>query len=392
MDTATQNTRIKKEIAILGSTGSIGTQALDVIENNPDIFHVKVLTAFNNADLLIRQANRHVPDIVVIGNPDKYKFVKESLSHLPVRVMAGIDEITTAAAYDETDIVLTAMVGFAGLLPTIRAVSAGKTIALANKETMVVAGQLIKSLALQHNVNIIPVDSEHSAIYQCIIGEELNPPEKIILTASGGPFRNKSILFLKNATKEDALKHPTWCMGDKITIDSASLMNKGLEAIEAKWLFGVKPEQIEVVIHPQSIIHSMVQFYDGSIKAQMGLPDMRLPIQYAFSFPERIKSSFPRLNFSECSNLTFRQPNTKKFRNLALSFEVMKKGGNWPCIMNAANESVVSAFLENKLGFLKMPEIIEQVLEKSVYIPEPSLEDYQSSDEEARRYANELIK
>jgi len=381
----------KKGIAILGSTGSIGTQALEVIENNSDIFHCKVLTAFNNAERLIIQALRYIPDIVVIGNPDKYKLVKESLSRLPVKVLAGIDEIASAAAYEKTDIVLTAMVGFAGLLPTIKAIEAGKSIALANKETMVVAGRFINNLAEKNKVNIIPVDSEHSAIYQCLKGEELNPPEKIILTASGGPFRDKSLDFLKNVTKEDALKHPNWHMGEKITIDSASLMNKGLEAIEAKWLFNLEPEQIDVIIHPQSIIHSMVQFYDGSIKAQLGLPHMSLPIQYALSFPVRIKSSFPRLNFAEYSNLTFIKPDLKKFRNLAISFEVMKKGGNWPCIMNAANESVVNAFLKNRLPFLKMPEIIEQVLEKSVFITDPSLEDLFASDEEARKYANELI-
>ncbi len=378
-------------IAILGSTGSIGTQALEVVENNPDIFRVTVLTAFNNANLLIKQSLKHVPDIVVIGNPEKYPFVKESLKHLPVKVLAGMSDIAAAAEYGKTGIVLTAMVGFAGLYPTIKAVSSGKTIALANKETMVVAGLLIKTLAQKHKARIIPVDSEHSAIYQCLTGEENNPPEKIILTASGGPFRNKSLKFLKSVTKDDALKHPNWCMGNKITIDSASLMNKGLETIEAKWLFDVTPEQIEVVIHPQSIIHSMVQFYDGSVKAQMGLPDMRLPIQYAFSFPERIKTRFPRLTLPDYSNLTFSKPDTKKFRNLAISFEVMKKGGNWPCIMNAANESVVSAFLADRVGFLQMPDIIEQVLEKSVYIPEPSLEDLYASDEEARKYANELI-
>lgn len=382
---------IRKEIAILGSTGSIGTQALEVIEKNSDIFHCKVLTAYNNSDLLIHQALRYIPDIVVIGNPEKYKTVKDALSGLPIKVMAGIDEIASAASYNKTDIVLTAMTGFAGLIPTIEAIKAGKTIALANKETLVVAGSLINTLASINKVNIIPVDSEHSAIFQCLLGEEQNPPEKIILTASGGPFRDKPVKYLENVTKEEALKHPNWYMGDKITIDSASLMNKGLEAIEAKWLFNLEPGQIEVIIHPQSIIHSMVQFFDGSIKAQMGLPDMRMPIQYALSYPQRIMSSFPRLNLSEYSNLTFMEPDTKKFRNLAISFEVMKKGGNWPCIMNAANESVVNAFLNNRLPFLKMPEIIEKVLEKSVYIPEPSLEDFFISDKEARKYANELI-
>jgi len=381
-----------KEIAILGSTGSIGTQALEVIENNPGNFHASVLTAFNNAELLVRQSIRHIPDIVVIGNTGKYTFVKQSLSHLPVKVLAGINEIAAVAEYEKTNLVLTAMVGFAGLPPTLKAVNAGKTIALANKETMVVAGQIIKSLAQQLKVNIIPVDSEHSAIYQCLAGEELNPPEKIILTASGGPFRDKTMEFLKTVTKDDALKHPNWCMGNKITIDSASLMNKGLEAIEAKWLFNLNPEQIEIVIHPQSVVHSMVQFFDGSVKAQMGLPDMRVPIQYAFSYPERIKSSFPRLNLTDYPNLTFSEPDTKKFRNLAISFEVMKKGGNWPCIMNAANECVVNAFLNNRIRFLEMPDIIEHVIRKMVYIPEPSLEDLYASDEEARKYVNELIK
>jgi len=380
-----------KTIAILGSTGSIGTQALDVIENHPDLFRVNVLTAYNNAELLIRQSLKHKPDIVVIGNHDKYPFVKNSLQHLPVKVMAGMDEIASAASCEKTDIVLTAMVGFAGLYPTLKAVMSGKTIALANKETMVVAGQLVKSLALQYNAKIIPVDSEHSAIFQCLAGEDMNPPEKIILTASGGPFRNVPLKYLKNVTREDALKHPNWCMGNKITIDSASLINKGLEAIEAKWLFNVKPEQIEVVIHPQSIIHSMVQFPDGSVKAQLSLPDMRLPIQYAFSFPERIKSPYPVLTLPDYANLTFRKPNTKKFRNLAISFEVMKKGGNWPCIMNAANERAVNAFLKGKIGFLEMPGIIEQVLEKSVFIPEPSLDDYFASDKEARIFADKLI-
>ena len=383
---------MKKRIAILGSTGSIGTQALDVIENNPELFEVKVLTAFNNAELLVRQALRYVPDIVVIGNKEKYDFVRESLSNLPVNVYTGIGEIAAAASYEDVDIVLTAMVGYAGLLPTIQAIKAGKTIALANKETMVVAGELITSLARQYQSVIIPVDSEHSAIFQCLVGEEINPPEKIILTASGGPFRTKSLEFLKTATRADALNHPNWCMGDKITIDSASLMNKGLEAIEARWLFHVEPDQIQVVIHPQSIIHSMVQFADGSVKAQLSLPDMRMPIQYAFTWPNRIKSVFPRLDFVECTNLTFDKPDPEKFRNLAISFEVMKKGGNMPCIMNAANEIAVDAFLKEKLGFLDMPGIIEQVLGKMVYIPKPTYEDYKSSDEEARILANELIK
>lgn len=383
---------MKKRISLLGSTGSIGTQALKVIESNPELLEVKVLTAYNNAELLVRQAMQHVPDIVVIGNPEQYNFVKESLSRLPVKVLAGMDEIAAVASYDEIDMVLTAMVGYAGLLPTLNAIKAGKSIALANKETMVVAGELVQNLARIHNSQIIPVDSEHSAIYQCLIGEIMNPPEKIILTASGGPFRNKSLEFLKFATKADALKHPNWCMGDKITIDSATLMNKGLEAIEAKWLFNVESEQIEIVIHPQSIIHSLVQFEDGSIKAQLSFPDMRMPIQYALTYPDRIKSEFPRLNFVECSNLTFESPDPKKFRNLAIAFEVMKKGGNFPCIMNAANEIAVNAFLNNKLGFLEMPLIIEKVLEKAVFISKPTYDNYQSSDREARALANDLIK
>lgn len=382
---------MKKRIAILGSTGSIGTQALEVIENNPEAFEAKILTAQNNADLLIRQAIQHVPDIVVIGNPEKYSFVKEKLAGLPISVSAGLDEIINLSAYEEVDIVLTALVGYAGLLPTLNAIKAGKDIALANKETMVVAGELIMAMAKKNKSNIIPVDSEHSAIFQCLSGEDLNPPEKIILTASGGPFRKTSMEALKNVTRDDALEHPNWCMGNKVTIDSASLMNKGLEAIEAKWLFNLLPEQIEVLIHPQSIIHSMVQFYDGSVKAQLGMPDMRVPIQYALTWPQRIKSAFPRINFNECANLSFEQPDLKKFRNLAISFEVMKLGGNMPCIMNAANEIAVDAFLNYKLGFLDMPVIIEQVLDKSVFIPKPSFDDYKESDKEARRIANELI-
>ncbi len=383
---------MKKRIAILGSTGSIGTQALEVVADHPEFFEIKMLTANNNAELLIKQAIRYAPEIVIIANKDKYHFVKENLSGFPVSVYAGPDEIVNMTAYEEVDIILTAMVGYAGLLPTLNAIKAGKDIALANKETMVVAGELVKSLANQRGINIIPVDSEHSAIFQCLMGEDQNLPEKIILTASGGPFRNASMEFLKNVTRDDALKHPNWCMGDKITIDSASLMNKGLEVIEARWLFNLKPEQIEVIIHPQSIIHSMVQFPDGSVKAQLGLPDMRGPILYAFTWPLRIKSAFPRLNFNECANLSFEEPDLKKFRNLAISFEVMKIGGNMPCVMNAANEKAVEAFLNNRLGFMEIPAIIEQVLEKSGYIKEPSLEDYEKSDMEARRITNELIK
>lgn len=381
-----------KKIAILGSTGSIGTQALSVIEKNPDHFSVELLSANNNAELLIKQAIRFVPNIVIIGNKDKYSFVKESLSNFPIKVFSGLDSVNDAMELESIDIVLTAMVGYAGLLPTIKAIEAGKNIALANKETLVVAGQLINKIAIENRVNIIPVDSEHSAIFQCLTGENPDWIEKIILTASGGPFREKSLDFLKTASREEALQHPNWCMGDKITIDSASLMNKGLEAIEAHWLFGLKPEEIEILIHPQSIIHSMVQFKDGSVKAQLGEPDMRMPIHFALSYPERIFSDLPRMDLAKISNLTFESPDTKKFRNLAISFEVMKKGGNWPCIMNAANEIAVEAFLKGKTGFLEMSDIIENVLEKSSFIASPVYEDYCSSDAEARSIAKSLIK
>ena len=382
---------MKKRIALLGSTGSIGCQAIEVIEANPGLFEIEVLTAYNNAELLVKQAIKHVPNVVVIGNEEKFIFVKEALSMFPVKVYAGLEAITQVMEMDTIDIVLTAMVGFSGLLPTIRAVEKGKNIALANKETMVVAGELIRKSAFENNVTIIPVDSEHSAIYQCLAGEDNNKIEKIILTASGGPFRDKSIEFIKNAGIEQALNHPNWCMGQKITIDSASMMNKGLEVIEARWLFDVPPEKIEVVIHPQSIIHSMVQFEDGSVKAQMGIPDMRLPIQYALSFPQRIRSDFPRLNILNYPNLTFEPPDTKKFRNLAISYEVLRKGGNWPCIMNAANEIAVNAFLCGRLGFFEMSDIIEDVLMKSAYVGSPSLDDYKHSDREARILANQLI-
>lgn len=382
---------MKKGIAILGSTGSIGTQTLEVIGKNPDQFEVEILTAYDNAELLVKQAIQYVPNIVVIGNKNKYEYVKDSLRHFPVKVFAGIDSISDVVSLDSIDLVVTAMVGYAGLLPTIRALEAGKNIALANKETLVVAGRIIRNLALHNNAWIIPVDSEHSAIYQCLLGEDLKSVEKIILTASGGPFRKKSLEEMRNATVNDALNHPNWCMGNKITIDSASLMNKGLEAIEAHWLFDLKPEEIEVVIHPQSVIHSMVQFIDGSIKAQMGEPDMRVPIQYALAFPSRIKSDFPRLDFNKYVNLTFESPDLKKFRNLAISFEVMKKGGNWPCIMNAANEIAVDAFLKEKIGFLEMSGVIERVLEKSSYIKDPKYEDLCESDTEARIIAEKII-
>jgi 1-deoxy-D-xylulose-5-phosphate reductoisomerase len=382
----------KRGIAILGSTGSIGTQAIEVIENNHDLLTVELLTANNNAELLVKQAIRLVPNMVIIGNRDKYNFVKSQLANFPVKVFSGLESIADAVQMESIDMVLTALVGYAGLLPTLKALEAGKAIALANKETMVIAGEMVQKLSLKNNAPVIPVDSEHSAIFQCLTGEEHSFVEKVILTASGGPFRNEKLENLKYVTKKEALLHPNWCMGDKITIDSASMMNKGLEAIEAKWLFKLKPSQIEVIVHPQSIIHSMVQFIDGSVKAQMGIPDMRVPIQFALTFPKRIRSEFPRINFNDCANLSFEAPDTKKFRNLAISFEAMEKGGNWPCLMNAANEIVVDAFLNSKIGFLEMSDIIEQVLQKSVFIKNPEYSDYCQSDEEARRIAKQLIK
>jgi 1-deoxy-D-xylulose-5-phosphate reductoisomerase len=382
---------MKKRIAILGSTGSIGTQAIEVIEANPEIFEAEVITAYNNAELLVKQAIRLVPNVVVIGNEEKYSFVKENLSNFPIKIYAGLDAISQAVTMESIDIVLTAMVGYSGLSPTLAAINAGKNIALANKETMVVAGELIRKLAFEKKVNIIPVDSEHSAIFQCLAGEDNNAVEKLILTASGGPFRDKPLEFVKTVKKEEALCHPNWCMGAKITIDSASMMNKGLEVIEARWLFDVPAENIEVLVHPQSIIHSMVQFTDGSVKAQLGMPDMRLPIQYALTFPDRIKSDFPRLNFLEHRNLSFESPDTKKFRNLAIAYESLKKGGNWPCIMNAANEISVNAFLCDRIGFTEMSDVIEKVLESSSFIPSPDIEDLRISDREARVLANQLI-
>ena len=381
----------KKHIAILGSTGSIGTQALEVIEKNPDLFELEVLTAGNNAELLIKQAIQYVPNHVVIANEEKYDVVSQALSDHPIKVYAGNDAVEQITEMDSIQIVLTAMVGFAGLKPTLRAIRAGKDIALANKETLVVAGELIINLAEECRANIYPVDSEHSAIFQCIVGEELNPVEKVILTASGGPFRGKDKAFLRKVTCEEALKHPNWCMGTKVTIDSASLMNKGLEVVEAHWLFSLKPDQIEVVVHPQSIIHSMVQFEDGSIKAQMGIPDMKLPIQYAFGFPKRIKSDFPRFNFSDYPNLTFEAPDLKNFRNLALAFEALRKKGNMPCILNAANEVSVEAFLTGRIGFLDMPEIIEKTMDSANYIRHPEFDDYIKSDQEAREIALRFI-
>ena len=382
----------KRKIAILGSTGSIGTQALDVIDANTDLFDVEVLTAQNNAELLIEQAAKFKPNVVVIGNEKLYDKVSSALDPLDIKVYAGDNALGYVVESDSVDLVLTALVGYAGLLPTIRAIKAKKHIALANKETLVVAGELITQLALEHRIDILPVDSEHSAIFQCLVGEQINPIEKIILTASGGPFRGKDRKFLGSVTKEQALKHPNWEMGAKITIDSASLMNKGLEVIEAKWLFDLKTEQIDVIVHPQSIIHSMVQFEDGSIKAQMGLPDMKLPIQYALGFPQRIKSDFPRFNFVEYPSLTFEKPDLETFKNLGFAFEALNKGGNMACIINAANEIVVDAFLKDKVGFLQMSDIIEKCMNSVSFVQKPSLDDYINTDKETRISAQELIK
>jgi len=370
---------MKKRIAILGSTGSIGTQTLEVISQNPDYFEVEVLTANNNIELLIAQARQFQPNVVVITNSCHYDQLKDALKDEPIKIYAGREALHQVVEMDTIDVVVTAMVGYSGLIPTCNAIKAGKHIALANKETMVVAGEIINRLAIEHKVNIYPVDSEHSAIFQCLVGEFNNEIEKIYLTASGGPFRGFSSEQLAAVTKADALKHPNWDMGAKITIDSASMMNKGFEVIEAKWLFGLKPEQIDVVVHPQSIVHSIVQFRDGSMKAQMGLPDMKLPIQYALSFPERLVSDFKRFSFLDYPKLTFEQPNTKKFRNLALAFEALNQGGNMPCILNAANEVVVQAFLTDKISFLQMPEIIEEIMSKASFVKTPNLEDYIST-------------
>jgi 1-deoxy-D-xylulose-5-phosphate reductoisomerase len=383
--------RKKKGIAILGSTGSIGTQSLEVIEANLDKFEVIALTAENNVDLLIRQAKKFKPDSVVIGNEKYYTFLKDALADDFIKVYAGKDALNQIVEHSAIDVVLTAMVGYAGLLPTVNALKSGKRIALANKETLVVAGELISRLSKEYKAEIIPVDSEHSAIFQCLAGELHNEIEKIYLTASGGPFRTFTIEEMQHIELHQALNHPTWNMGAKITIDSASMMNKGLEAIEAKWLFDLKPEQIDVIIHPQSIIHSIVQFEDGSMKAQMGLPDMKLPIQYALSFPKRVKSKFPRFSFLDYPNLSFEQADSKKFRNLAISFEVMKLGGNAACIMNAANEIAVDAFLNQKVRFIQIPEIIEKTLEKVEYSAHPDLDDYVFFDKKAREVAKTFI-
>ena len=381
-----------KRIAILGSTGSIGKQTLEVIEQHPDSFEVEVLAARNSVDELVKQARKFQPNAVVIGNEQKYQEVKDALASEPVKVYAGSDAIDQIVQSDTVDIVLTAMVGFAGLTPTVNAIKAGKTIALANKETLVVAGEIITRLAHEHKVSILPVDSEHSAIFQCLAGEFQNPIEKIYLTASGGPFRGKSLEFMKNVTREQALNHPNWSMGDKITIDSASLMNKGLEAIEAKWLFGLKPEQIDIIVHPQSIIHSIVQFEDGSMKAQMGLPDMRLPIQYALTFPGRMKSNFERFNFLDYPQLTFEQVDKKVFKNLSLAYQAMNEGGSMPCVLNAANEVAVDMFLQNSIGFLEMPDVIEETMNSVDFISHPTLDDYMLLDRSAREKASEIIR
>jgi len=381
---------LKKRIALLGSTGSIGTQALEVIQNNTDLFTAEVITAQNNADLLIKQALEFKPDTVVIGDESKYQLVKNALKAENCKVYAGTDALCQVVELDNVDMVLTAIVGFAGLKPTLKSIESNKPIALANKETLVIAGELVTKLAKEKGVNIYPVDSEHSAIFQCLAGEFHNPIEKIYLTASGGPFRGKNITELQNVTSHEALKHPNWTMGAKITIDSATLMNKGLEVIEAQWLFNLKPEQIDVIVHPQSIIHSLVQFQDGSMKAQMGLPDMKLPIQYALGYPARIKSDFPRFNFINYPQLTFEKPDLNVFKNLSLAYEAMKKGGNMPCIMNAANEIAVSLFLNKQIRFLAISELIEKCMGKITYIPHPTIDDYYLTDKETRAFAESI--
>ena len=381
----------KRQLAILGSTGSIGTQALEVVSEHSDLFEVYALTANNQVDLLINQARKYMPEVVVIANERKYPELKEALEDLPIKVWAGADAIAQMVQSEPIDMVLTAMVGYSGLRPTISAIKAGKAIALANKETLVVAGELIMKLAAEHKVPILPVDSEHSAIFQCLTGAYDNPIEKILLTASGGPFRRKTLEELATVTKAQALRHPNWTMGAKITIDSATMMNKGFEMIEAKWLFDVTPDQVQVVVHPQSVIHSMVQFEDGAVIAQLGIPDMKLPIAYAFSFPTRMRSMAPRLDFNQYSTLTFEEPDMERFRNLAFAFEAARQGGNMPCILNAANEVVVAAFLQDRIGFLQMSDVIEQTMQKASFIVNPSYEDYVATDAEARRLAAELF-
>ena len=374
----------------MGSTGSIGTQALEVISEHSDQFEVYALTCNNQVDLLIEQARRFMPEVVVIANERKYPELKEALEDLPIKVWAGSEAIAQMVRMEPIDMVLTAMVGYAGLRPTIAAIEAGKAIALANKETLVVAGELIMGLAERHKVPILPVDSEHSAIFQCLQGA-VNPIEKILLTASGGPFRTKTMEELATVTKAQALKHPNWKMGAKITIDSASMMNKGFEMIEAKWLFDVTPSQVQVLVHPQSVIHSAVQFEDGAVIAQLGIPDMKLPIAYAFSYPQRLKSQAPRLDFNQYATLTFEEPDMERFRNLAFAFEAARQGGNMPCILNAANEVVVAAFLRDEIGFLRMSEVIERVMARASFLSKPTYDDYVATDSEARSIAAELL-
>lgn len=383
---------MKKRIAILGSTGSIGTQSLEVIKKHSDIFELEVITAQNNSKLLIKQAIEHQPNVVVISNESLYGEVRDALEQYDIKVYAGEEALAQVVEMETIDQVIMALVGYAGLKPTINAIKSGKNIALANKETLVVGGEIIQKLLSEHKTRIIPVDSEHSAIFQCLVGEFDNPIEKIYLTASGGPFRGWDYKALKKVTTAQALKHPNWEMGCKITIDSASMMNKGLEVIEAKWLFDLDVNQIDVIVHPQSIVHSMVQFVDGSMKAQMGLPDMKLPIQYALTYPERIQSDFPRFNFINYPELTFEAPDLKNFRNLALAFEAIKLGGNVPCVLNAANEVLVSSFLKERVGFLEMPEIIEKCMNKISFIKHPTYENLVDTDKESRKLALELIK
>lgn len=382
---------VKKRIAIFGSTGSIGTQTLEVIASNPDKFSVEVLTAHTNDELLVQQALQFEPNMVVIVDEKKYQKVKDALSKTHVKVFTGEEALDEVAAMDCYDVMLAAIVGFAGLKPTLKAIENGKTIALANKETLVVAGDIVMRKAAENKAPVIPVDSEHSAIFQCLVGESRNPIEKVVLTASGGPFLGKKPNFLVNVKRDHALQHPNWSMGAKITIDSATLMNKGLEMVEAKWLFNLRPEQVQVVIHPQSIIHSMVQFEDGSIKAQMGLPDMKLPIQYALGFPQRLPNQFPRYDFKKPNTLTFEEPDTRTFRNLVLATEALHKGGNMPCILNAANEIAVFAFLRNRIGFLDITEMVERTMNKISFIENPTLDEYFDSDGEARNFAASLI-
>ena len=380
-----------RHIAILGSTGSIGTQTLEVVEANPDRFCVEVLTANNNVDLLVQQALKFRPDSVVIANEEKYPLLRDALQHEDIKVYAGADAIAQVVTSSPVELVVTAMVGYSGLIPTVNAIKAGKNIALANKETLVVAGELINKLVEEYKVAILPVDSEHSAIFQCLMGEGRSRVEKLILTASGGPFRGKDRVYLEKVTPADALKHPNWHMGAKVTVDSASMMNKGFEVIEAKWLFGMKPEQIEVVVHPQSIVHSMVQFTDGCVKAQLGVPDMRLPIQYALTFPERTTADFGRLDFKVCHSLTFEQPDEKTFRNLGLAYEAMRQGGNMPCILNAANEVAVAAFLQERLSFTGMSDLIEKTMQQVNFLKKPTLEDYMETDRLTREIARQNV-